>query len=117
MLQDSAQFRPGPPYAVTDPKFKADLDEVKSLGGDGKTTPSARTPDQTQIALFWWESSPLKWSRIARTVATDKGLNPWENARLFAMLNMALTDGYIAMVSVEEPLQLLAARHRYPQWR
>jgi hypothetical protein len=108
VLQDSAQFRPGPPYAVTDSKFKADLDEVKSLGGDGKTTPSARTPDQTQIALFWWESSPLKWSRIARTVATAKGLNPWENARLFAMLNMALTDGYIAMVS---------GKNHYNYWR
>ena len=68
MLQDNAQFRPGPPYAITDKAFKADLDEVKSLGGDGTKTPSARTADQTQIALFWLESSPLKWSRIARTV-------------------------------------------------
>jgi membrane-associated phospholipid phosphatase len=108
VLQDNAQYRPGVPLAVTDAKFKVDLEEVKSLGGDGKTTPSARTPDQTQIALFWWESSPLKWSRIARTVAVTKGLNPWENARLFAMLNMALTDGYIAMVS---------AKNQYNFWR
>ena len=108
VLQDNAQFRPGPPYAVTDKAFTADLDEVKSLGGDGAKTPSARTPDQTQIALFWWESSPLKWSRIARTVATNKGLNPWENARLFAVLNMALADGYIAMV---------ASKNHYNFWR
>jgi hypothetical protein len=108
VLQDNAQFRPRPPYAVTDKAFTTDLDEVKSLGGDGKTTPSARTPDQTQIALFWWESSPLKWSRIARTVATNKGLNPWENARLFAVLNMALADGYIAMV---------ASKNHYNFWR
>jgi hypothetical protein len=108
VLKDSAQFRPGPPYAVTNKAFKADLDDVKSLGGDGKTTPSARTPDQTQIALFWWESSPLKRSRIARTVATDKGLKPWDNARLFAILNMALADGYIAMVS---------AKNHYDFWR
>ena len=44
-------------------------------------------------------NSPLKWSRIARTVATEKGLNQWENARLFALLNMALADGYIAMAA------------------
>jgi hypothetical protein len=99
VLQDNAQFRPGPPYAITGPEFAADLKEVKSLGGDGKTTPSARTDDQTQIALFWLENSPLKWSRIARTVATQKGLKPWENARLFAVLNMALADGYIAMAT------------------
>ena len=108
VLQDNTQFRPGPPYAITDAKFKKDLDEVKSLGGDGKTTPSARTDDQTEVALFWLESSPLKWSRIARTVATNKGLNTWESARLLALLNMTLADGYVAMV---------ASKNHYNFWR
>jgi hypothetical protein len=107
-LKDTAQFRPGAPYAVTDAKFAADLNEVKKMGGDGKTTPSSRTNDQTEIALFWLENSPLKWSRIARTVATERGLNQWENARLFALLNMALADGYIAMV---------ASKNHYNFWR
>jgi hypothetical protein len=107
-LKDTTQFRPGPPYAITDAKFTDDLNEVKRLGGDGKTTPSARTDDQTQIALFWFENSPLKWSRIARTVATEKGQSEWENARLFALLNMALADGYIAMAS---------AKNYYNFWR
>jgi PAP2 superfamily len=108
VLENNAQFRPGPPHAVTDKAFTTDLDEVKSLGSDGAKTPSARTADQTQIALFWLESSPLKWSRIARTVATNKGLNQWENARLFALLNMALADGYVAMV---------ASKNHYNFWR
>jgi len=108
VLQDAAQFRPGPPFAITDPKFTADLNEVKTFGGDGKTTPSARTDDQTQIALFWLENSPLKWSRIARTVAVDKGLNQWDNARLFAILNMGLADGYLAMA---------ATKNHYGFWR
>ena len=73
MLQDSTQFRPGPPYAVTDKAYTADFNEVKALGGDGTTTPSARTANQTAIALYWWESSPLKWSRIARVVAVASG--------------------------------------------
>ena len=60
VLKDSSQFRPGPPYAVSRKKYTADFNEVKSLGGDGITTPSARTADQTEIALFWWESSPLQ---------------------------------------------------------
>ena len=63
--------------------------------GDGVVTPSARTPDQTQIALFWVEASPVAWNRIARTVSAAAGLNLWENARLFALLNLALADGYI----------------------
>ena len=108
VLQDGAQFRPGPPYAVTDKAYTADFNEVKSLGGDGITTPSARTADQTEIALFWYESSPLKWSRIARAVSINKRLDIWENARLFGLLNMALADGYIAMV---------ATKNHYNYWR
>jgi PAP2 superfamily len=108
VLQHSSQFRPGPPYSVTSKKYAADFNEVKSLGGDGVTTPSARTADQTQIALFWLESSPLKWNRIARTVSTGQGLDLWQNARLFGLLNVALADGYVAMAD---------AKNHYNYWR
>jgi hypothetical protein len=94
-LRDGSQFRPGPPYRLTSRKYAADVNEVQRLGGDDVITPSARTPDQTEIARFWLESSPLQWNRIARTVSTAEGLDSWENARLFGLLNMALTDGYI----------------------
>ena len=70
----ASQFRPGPPYHVTSKKYAADFNEVKAFGGDGVTTPSTRTPDQTQIGLFWIESSPLAWNRIARTVSASRGL-------------------------------------------
>jgi hypothetical protein len=108
VLRHSSQFRPGPPYAVARKKYTADFNEVKSLGGDDVTTPSARTAEQTEIALFWWESSPLKWNRIARTVSFDRVLTPWENARLFGLLNLALADGYIAMVD---------SKNHYNYWR
>lgn len=108
VLKDSSQFRPGPPYAVTKKKYTADFNEVKSLGGNGTTTPSARTADQTEIALYWWESSPLKWNRVARVVSADEGLDLWENARLFGLLNIALADGYIAMVD---------SKNHYNYWR
>src|SRR4029450_13894766 len=74
VLNHSSQFRPGPPYGVNTKKYTADFNEVKSLGGDGISTPSARTADQTEIALFWWESSPLKWNLIARAVSIHTGL-------------------------------------------
>ena len=72
VLHHSSQFRPGPPYKVDSKKYAVDFNEMKSLGGDGVTTPSARTADETEIALFWWESSPLKWNRIARTVSLKR---------------------------------------------
>ena len=108
VLRDSSQFRPGPPYAVTSKKYAADFNEVKRLGGDGVTTPSARTAEQTEIALFWVESSPLQWNRIARTVSADTGLDLWEQARLFGLLNMALADGYVGSFET---------KYHYNYWR
>ena len=95
VLRDSAQYRTEPPYALTDRRYTADFDEVKRLGGDGVTTPSARTPQQTETALFWLESSPQQWNRIARTLAATRGLDPWKSARLFGLVDLALADGYI----------------------
>ena len=74
-LKDGSQFRPGPPYRLTSRKYAADFNEVQRLGGDNITTPSARTQDQTEIARFWVESSPLLWNRIARTVSKAEGLD------------------------------------------
>jgi hypothetical protein len=108
VLKDHTEFRSGPPYKIDDPKFKADLAEVKTLGSDGKAMPTTRTPEQTQIAMFWYESSPLKWGRIAQTIAKDKGLDLWDSARLMALMQMGQTDGYIAMVS---------GKNFYDMWR
>jgi hypothetical protein len=98
VLNHSSQYRPGPPNRVKTKKYAGEFNEVKAFGGDDVTTPSARTPEQTEIALYWVENSPLKWNRIARTISFDRGLDLWENARLFGLLNMALADGYVAMV-------------------
>ena len=58
-------------------------------------TGSARTAEQTEIAKFWVESSPLAWNRMARAIAVARGLDMWDSARLFGLLNMGMTDGYI----------------------
>ena len=108
VLKEGSQFRPGPPYSLTSRKYAADVNEVQRLGGDDVTTPSDRTPDQTEIALFWVESSPLAWNRIARTVAGAEGLDVWESARLFGLLNLAMTDGYIGTFE---------AKYHYRFWR
>jgi hypothetical protein len=94
-LRNGAQFRPGPPLSLTSHRYAADVNEIKRLGGDDVTTPSDRTAEQTEIALFWVESSPLRWNRIARTVATSREVGLWRSARLFGLLNMALMDGYV----------------------
>jgi PAP2 superfamily len=95
VLRDSSQFRAGPPHRIGSRKYAADFNEVKSLGGDGVTTASARTPEQTEIAVFWVENSPLAWNRIARNIAERARLSLHANARLLGLLNMAMADGYV----------------------
>jgi hypothetical protein len=93
VLTSSSQYRPKATYALTSKKYAADFNEVKSLGAVDSTT---RTAEQTEIALFWVEGSPQGWNRIARTVSVQHGLDLWQNARLFGLLNLASADAYIA---------------------
>lgn len=92
-LRNADQLRSDPPRALTSVAYARDLNQVKALGGDG--APTRRTAAQTETALFWLESSPLAWNRIARTLAATSHLDPWEQARLLGLLNVALADGYI----------------------
>ena len=108
VLHHSSQFRPPPPYSLKSARYAADYNEIKRLGGDDSITQSERTPDHTQIGLFWLESSPLAWNRLARAIAVERGLDEWENARLFALLNLAMADGYIASWE---------AKYHYRFWR
>jgi hypothetical protein len=108
VLVRSSQFRAGPPYLIKSQNYAADFDEVKSLGGDDVITPSMRTAEQTEIGLFWIESSPLAWNRLTRIVSASSGLDLWENARLFGLLNLALADGYIGSWET---------KHHYNFWR
>lgn len=108
VLTHSAQFPAHPPYHLASANYAADYNEIRLLGGDGINTPSARTADQTEIGLFWIESSPLAWNRLARGLSVDRALDPWENARLFGLLNLAMADGYIASWE---------AKYHYRFWR
>jgi hypothetical protein len=99
------QFRPPGPPTLTSIDYAKDYEEVKRLGG--KTSP-VRTADQSEMARYWYEGSPPGWSRIARVVAAQRGLDRWENARLFALVNAAIADGFIAGFD---------ARYVYDLWR
>jgi hypothetical protein len=97
-LRRGFQFRPDGPPKLTDKAYTDAFEEVKRLGGKEST---ARTPDQTEIALFWADGEgtvtpPGHWNRIAQAVSRDRSLSLEENARLFALLNVALADVGIA---------------------
>jgi membrane-associated phospholipid phosphatase len=96
MTSDS-QFRPLPPLALDSAGYATAFNEVKSLGRVDSTT---RTADQTQIALFWKDALGSAyafghWNKIAEGVSVDQGLDLVDNARLFALLNIATADALI----------------------
>jgi len=91
------QFRNSGPPALDSPAYAAALNEVKSLGSAGSVV---RTADQTNIARFWADGAgtatpPGHWNRIAQDVAEQLGNSLAENARMFALLNIALADAAI----------------------
>jgi membrane-associated phospholipid phosphatase len=109
-LNSSSQFRPDGPtglngttpadYAawVQSASYTAEFNQVKNYGGNSS---SLRTADQTVIAYFWVDgpgtaSPPGHWNRIAQSISASAGLNIEENARLFALLNLAEADVGIA---------------------
>ncbi|MBL8984416.1 MAG: vanadium-dependent haloperoxidase [Gemmatimonadetes bacterium] len=111
-VSSTTQFRAPPPYgassnpaAVLTTQYTRDFLEVQALGC---TTCPARTAEQGEIALFWVESSPAAWNRIARTVATQRRLNAWDIARLFALLQMAQFDVYATTME---------SKYHYDFWR
>jgi len=93
VLRSSDQFQTDGPPALNSTQYAYDYNEVKAIGAKSS---NVRTAEQTQIARFWYEGSPLGWSRIARVVAETRGLDSWESARLLALINLAMADGFIA---------------------
>ena len=81
------------PLPLASVQYARDLADVRIIGDINSTT---RTPEQSAIARFWYEDSPLGWNRIANTVVRQRRLDVWDAARTFALVNFALADGFIA---------------------
>jgi len=93
-MQNGSQFRPGPPPNLTSPEWSRDFEESKTLGGKKSTT---RTAEQTDIAKCWTLTGPASWDPIVRQLAASAGRTIIQNARLFALVEIATADAYISV--------------------
>jgi hypothetical protein len=96
-MNSSSQFRSTGPPSLDSQQYAADYDEVKDLGA---AVGSTRTEEQSEIALFWadgagTETPPGHWNSIAQIIGDAQGNTLEENARLFALLNIAMADAAI----------------------
>ena len=110
-LTNLAAFDPGPPYGFADraaamatAAYAADLNEVKAKGGAVSTV---RTQAQTDLALFINICDPADTNAQIRNVipASAKLV---DNARTFALINIAGTDATIVCFQ---------AKYKYGLWR
>jgi len=92
-IQSGDQFRSDPPPALTRARYTRDYNEVKDVGGMNSTE---RPPDRAVVAQFYAFAPPNLWNPIARQVAAAQGTSLSENARAFALLNMAMSDAAVA---------------------
>jgi hypothetical protein len=93
VLRRGDQFRTeGPPSLGTD-AWAEDFDETRRLG---RVDSAARTPEQTEVALCGAEPALPIWNRVARAVSAQRSTGLVDNARLFALLNLAMADATIA---------------------
>ena len=103
-LTSNAQFRAPEPPALTSAAYAADLNETRLLGS---ATSTARTADQTTLALFGTSPPPLYWQTNMRTFATT-GRSLAEQARLIAMVWVAQNDAGNACFE---------SKYHYERWR
>jgi len=117
VLERGDQFRSPPPPRLDSADYAAAYNEVKTLGGDGRLTPTTRTPEQTQIGTFWaYDGTPSLCApprlynqitmRIAHKMGTDNDVV--ELGRLLALVNVAMADAGIAVWE---------SKYYYQYWR
>jgi hypothetical protein len=89
--------------------------EAKALGGDGVTTATIRTPEQTRIGVFWAYDGtpslcapPRLYNQITMQIADQMGTDVVSLARLLALVNTAMADAGIAVWE---------SKYHYEFWR
>ncbi len=104
-LERASQFRPDGPDPLTSPGYARDLNQVEALGRADSAT---RTPEQTTQALFWTDHDIRQWNDGMLRLATARGLDLVQTARMLAMAHVAGGDAMIACFD---------AKYHYWSWR
>jgi hypothetical protein len=105
LLRSSTQVRPGPPPALTSARYTREFNEVKALGAKVGST---RTAEQTETAMFTTDVAIGPYQAALRDVTLRREMDISDTARLFAAVDMSITD---AVISVWD------SKYHYGYWR
>jgi hypothetical protein len=105
-LRRGDQFRSNQPPALTGGRYTRDYQEVKAVGARDS---AERPHDRAQVATLYARlGDAVLWNSIARQMAMTHRHSLPQNARTLALLNMALSDGGVAV---------LDTKYHYNVWR
>lgn len=105
-IERGDQFRSEPPPELTSSLFARHFDQVRTLGGAGS---SERSERQATVARFYAAVlSQAVWNPVARQVGAAERTSLVENARMFALVNMAMADALVAVFDT---------KYHYTFWR
>jgi hypothetical protein len=112
-ISDLIDKVPGtPPPAMDSADYATDYNEVYQKGRDQGGT---RTPEETTIGLYWAYDGarnvgvpPRLYNQVVRAIAQAHGACEEQNAKLFAMVNVAMADAGI---------QTWHEKYQYNLWR
>jgi hypothetical protein len=82
-------FDPGDPPAIDSATYVEEYNEVKAFG---KSDSTVRTPEQSKTALFFSDAGIVPMQAALRKLATDRGLDISDSARLFAAVETSIAD-------------------------
>jgi membrane-associated phospholipid phosphatase len=106
VIESPSQFRPAGPPDLASARYAADFNETKSMGSFSS---ALRSADQTLAARFWASTTAnYLWNHVALELGDRRHLTLSENARLLALLNLAMADAGIACWD---------AKYQYVFWR
>jgi PAP2 superfamily len=97
-IPSAQQFLPPPPLAMNSRAYAAAVKLTETLGAKNS---KVRTPRQTQIADFWaydvagMGPPPVLYNQITQDVALEQHNTLDQNARLFALVDVAMGDAGI----------------------
>jgi hypothetical protein len=104
-MTSPSQFRPEPPPPLDSRRWARAYLLTQAYGD---VNSSIRTPEQSEIAIFWTEHATPHWNRNVRVHAMQLDLDAMATARLLAVTNTAMADAVIGCWD---------AKYHYSFWR
>jgi hypothetical protein len=91
-MTSASQFLPDGPTTLTSEEWVDDYNQVRLLG---EVDSSVRTPEQSEIGLFWTEHTGQQYARAFGYLAQNNNLDVMQSARLMAILWTGFADAAI----------------------